>query len=58
MLPVEAEVPEWLVDWAREQSATELDKAVGDLVMVAFYYLLQVGECTVKGSQNKTKQTV
>jgi hypothetical protein len=26
--------------------------------MIAFYYLLQVGEYTVKGSRNNTKQTV
>jgi hypothetical protein len=58
MLPVESDVPEWLVDRGRDSGATELDKAVGDLVMVAFYYLLRVGEYTVKGSRNETKQTV
>jgi hypothetical protein len=26
--------------------------------MIAFYYLLRVGEYTVKGSRNNTKQTV
>jgi hypothetical protein len=26
--------------------------------MIAFFYLLQVGEYTVKGSRNNTKQTV
>ena len=58
MLPVESDVPEWLVDRGRDRGATELDKAVGDLVMVAFYYLLRVGEYTVKGSRNETKQMV
>ena len=43
MLPVESDVPEWLVERGRESLATELDRAVGDLVMVAFYYLLQIG---------------
>ncbi len=58
MLPVESDVPEWLVDRGRERMATALDRAVGDLVMVAFYYLLRVGEYTVKGTRNETKQTV
>ncbi len=58
MLPVESDVPEWLVDRGRDALATELDKAVGDLVMVAFYYLLRIGEYTVKGTRNDTKQTV
>lgn len=58
MLPVESDVPEWLVERGLNNSATELDKAVGDLVMVAFYYLLRVGEYTTKGKRNETKQTV
>ena len=58
MLPVESDVPEWLVAAATGPRATELDRAVGDLVMVAFYYLLRVGEYTVKGTRNETKQTV
>ena len=35
-----------------------MDKAAADLSMIAFYYLLRVGEYTVKGLQNSTKQTV
>jgi hypothetical protein len=58
MLPVESDVPEWLVAQGLRQSATELDMAVGDLTMVAFYYLLRVGEYTIKGARNDTKQTV
>jgi len=58
MLPVESDVPEWLVQIGRGTTATVLDRAVGDLVMVAFYYLLRVGEYTIKGSRNETKQTV
>ena len=38
--------------------ATVCDTAVGDLTMVAFYYLLRVGEYTIKGTRNSTKQTV
>ena len=37
--------------------ATELDRAVGDLTMVAFYYLLWIGEYTIKGKREETKQT-
>ena len=42
----------------REHGLRKLDKAVGDLTMVAFYYLLRVGEYTIKGTRNETKQTV
>jgi len=48
-LPVEADVPEFLVALAMAKGATEKDKAVADLVMIAFYYLLRVGEYTAKG---------
>ena len=58
MLPVEADVPEFLVGVGLQNMATELDRAVGDLALIAFYYLLRVGEYTVKGSRNETKQTV
>lgn len=58
MLPVEADVPELLVTQGQQKGTTELEKAVGDLVMIAFYYLLRVGEYTVKGKRNDTKQTV
>ena len=58
MLPVESDVPEWLVAEGHKQGATELDRAVGDLTMIAFYYLLRVGEYTIKGTRNETKQTV
>ena len=33
-------------------------EGLGDLVMVVFYYLLQIGEYTVKGTRNETKQTM
>ena len=58
MLPVESDVPEWLVAGGTRHGATELDRAVGDLAMVAFYYLLRVGEYTIKGTRNETKQTI
>jgi len=57
-LPVQADVPELLVSTAYNGSGTNHDKAAADLTMIAFYYLLRVGEYTAKGSQNSTKQTV
>ena len=57
-LPVQADVPEILVSTAYQGGGTEMDKAATDLTMIAFYYLLRVGEYTIKGLQNSTKQTV
>ena len=39
-------------------SGTTHTQAVGDLSMVAFYYLLCISEYTVKGKCNNTKQMV
>ncbi len=47
-LLVEADVPEYLIKCTLDPSASELNKAVGDLTLITFYYLLQVGEYTVK----------
>ena len=57
-LPVEADVPELLAETGRDGNATESERAIGDLTLIAFYYLLRIGEYTVKGTRNKTKQTV
>lgn len=57
-LPVEADVPEYLCHVGQAKTATPLEAAVGDLALVAFYYLLRVGEYTSKGSRNSSKQTV
>jgi hypothetical protein len=56
-LPVEANVPELLVKWGLSPTGTEASKAIGDLALVAFYYLLRIGEYTMKGTRNETKQT-
>ena len=40
--PVEVDVPELLVTAGMECTATELTKAVGDLSLNVFYYLLRV----------------
>ncbi len=39
-LPVEADVPEFLVQLGLSPEARELDRTLGDLTMIAFYYLL------------------
>jgi hypothetical protein len=56
-LPMEADVPEYLVKLGREPEARELDHAIGDLTMIEFYYLLRIGEYTTKGTWNNSKQT-
>jgi hypothetical protein len=57
-LPVEADVPEYLCKLDLAAGATALTQAIGDLVLIAFYYLWRVGEYTVKSSRNNSKQTV
>jgi hypothetical protein len=56
-LPVEADVPEFLVQLGLYPEARKLDRALGNLTMIAFYYLLRIGEYTTKGTRNNSKQT-
>lgn len=57
-LPIEVNIPEYISLCSLRPSATERTKATADLITIAFYYLLRVGEYTIKGSRNTTKQTV
>jgi hypothetical protein len=57
-LPVESDIPEYLVNIGQHPCATELDKAIGDLCTIEFYYLIRVGEYTNKSTRPSTKQTV
>ena len=57
-LPIEVDIPEFLIKTGMMNGATEMDRAVGDLVLVAFYFLLRIGEYTMKGARNESKQTV
>ena len=57
-LPVEADVPNFLVDVGLTSAASPLDHAIGDLAIIAFYYLLRIGEYTTKGTRNDTKRTI
>lgn len=47
-LPIEVDVPEWLVRVAMSPGTPALAKAVADLILIAFYYLLRVGEYTYR----------
>ena len=57
-LPVQADVVELLVDAAYKNGQNPGQQATADLSMIAFYYLLRVGEYTIKDKRNNTKQTV
>jgi hypothetical protein len=58
MLPVKANVPELLVEMGYGKSGSLHAKAIGDLALTAFYYLLRIGEYAVKEKCNSAKQTV
>ncbi len=49
-LPVAIDIPEFLGSLGNAVGANALDQAIGDLSLIAFYYLLRVGENTIKGS--------
>jgi hypothetical protein len=57
-LSVESDAPEYLCHVGQLPTATPLGAAIGDLTLIAFYYLLRVSKYTTKGSQNSSKQTV
>ena len=57
-LPVESDVVEYLVKCGLAPGATARDRCVGDWCLIAFYFLLRVGEYTAKSSRNESKQTV
>ena len=52
------DAPEFLEELGMDKYATEVVKAVGDCAVIAFYYLLRVGEYTVKEQRNETKKMV
>ena len=57
-LPIEVDIPEYISLCSLRAAASERTKAIADLILIAFYYLLRVGEYTTKGERNTTKQTV
>jgi len=56
-LPVEVDIPELLGDLGKIIDATDFVMAMGDCVLIAFYFLSRVGEYTVKCNRNESKQT-
>jgi hypothetical protein len=57
-LPVEADVPEFLVSTGYAPEGSNLNKAIGDLSLIAYHYLLHVGENFTRSKHENTKQTV
>ena len=57
-LPVEADVSKQILRWCLLSGATSAMWATGDWYLIAFYWLLRIGEYTAKGQRNATKQTV
>lgn len=57
-LPVEIDIPEYIALCSLRPTATVSDQVTADLILIAFYYLLRVGEYTMKSTRNNTKRTV
>lgn len=56
--PVEADVVELLCNLGYTGLSDARDAVIGDWCLIAFYFLLRVGEYTTKGKRAETKQTV
>ena len=65
-LPVKVDVPEHIARDATRDKAMKKSKkyksycllaAIGDMCLIAYYYLHRVREYTVKGYRNESKQT-
>ena len=57
-LPIEVDIPEYLASFGRRRKSSARDRAIGDLTLIAFYFLLRIGEYTMKRHRNDSKQTV
>ncbi len=55
MLLVKADVLNLLVEMGYRKGGSTHTQAIGDLTMIVFYYLLQIGEYTVKGKKEQYK---
>jgi len=56
-LAVGVDVPELCCKAARRKKSARA-RAIGDLILIAFYFLLRIGEYTRKARRNESKQTV
>ncbi len=54
-LPVEVDVPKHLFSMGYGLGRSILGRTVRDVTLIAFHYLLCIGEYTVKGTQNESK---
>ena len=52
-LPIEVDIPEYPVERAMEADADEGQKAIANLTLIAFYFLLRVGEYTYRKRRNE-----
>ena len=57
-LPIEVDIPEYIANTAHQPDTSHNNQAIGDLVLIAFYYLLRVGEYTSKAERAHTKRTI
>jgi hypothetical protein len=57
-LPVETDVIEHLVKCSMAPGADSRTKCIADWILIAYYCLQRIGECTLKGLRNESKQTV
>ncbi len=57
-LPAEADVPEYIATLSLHGDAMEQHKAVGDMALIASYYLLRIGEYTTKETRPNSKCTI
>ena len=51
-------LPDWACRFGLRKGASPQQEATGDLVLIAFYYLLRVGEYTTKTRRKKKTRTV
>ena len=56
-LPVDADLVELCCEWGLRINATAKDRRTGDLILIAFYYLLRVGEYTCRYRKTRPKRT-
>jgi len=56
-LSVGLDIPIFTVNWAYMKGRTEQQQAVGDLIIIAFYYLLRISEYTVRTKYKKKTWT-
>ena len=57
-ISVGIDVPAFLEELGMEKDVTKMLKSVGNCAIITFYYLLRVGEYTVKKHRNEKKQMV